>query len=926
MSKEIPCPHCKQKFQLPDTRRPLVTCPHCSKKFAIKRAASSNESKRVGTYELIEKLGEGKMGMVYKAKDASGKVVALKLMNSTLARGKSFIKRFQREAEASKTFDHPFLVKAFDYGEADGLQFYAMEFIDGEDLEVKLRRGETLDEGQSLYVAKCVGEGLRFAWEKTIVHRDIKPANIMIENDGRIRLMDMGLAKDVSDSSATVTQAGGVLGSPAYAAPEQLEGKVDVDVRADIYALGTTLFHLACGRQPFTGDTAGVVAANNMTLPLPDPREFKAELTEPFCAFLKKLTEKKAENRYQNPAEVLEAVEKVLMGEMPATAAAKLPTRKVERDKGITSGGLQNKLAIPAAIVAVLGMVVLGIVLYSNSRSKKSRVTRIRKPPGKKHTTPTRRAPLLGEQYAPVEGIGLHEVYHTPMKVEAGMATLAWDFSSSEQLQDWGYRGQVRGPLFCTPSGIGPRGAYLAKGLRLEAEATLLKGTTLKLVLSGRQNIALNATSPEGSYLEWKKGQNDFVTSDKKPSVAPEEKTRLTLEITETGIKALVGDKKFEVQGKVESEYVIRIGVEQKVGRAVLDRFQISGLPAPEWARAEMARVANRKSVAGTLTSFGRGGNLALAVSAGTTIALPKDFHALTKWSIEAYVFLYRMNAAPAPPLVLLGQKNGGNRIAISGSNRITFHLAEGQKKHRIVSQNALSRGQWHHVAVTKDGVDVKIFLDGQLDTRKQVPPEHATFKEADYFVGLEKGGDPSALSFIDDYTISQAVMYESSFNPKPPSIAGASTWLLFEFLEGEGNVARNTARANADGQLTGGIWLKTHLPELHYSKVQRLLRNKSRIWVELQAHDRWQTTGIVMRKGQTVQFVKMTYFKQIDLGSTKGLVQSVSEPFLSARIGDSAEIPVDLITQEFEAPESGVLSLRNSGPPRDILIHVLLR
>jgi len=931
MSKEFPCPHCKQKIQLLDTRRPLVTCPHCSKNFAIKQAVQSGEAKRIGDYELIKKLGGGQMGTVYKARHASGKVVALKLLNSTLAGSESFIKRFQREAEASKTFDHPYLVKAFDHGEADGYQYYAMEFIDGEDLEVKLRRGETLDEGQSLYVAKCVAEGLRFAWGMTIVHRDIKPANIMIESDGRIRLMDMGLAKDVSDASATVTQAGGVLGSPAYAAPEQLGGNVNVDIRADIYALGTTLFHLACGVKPFTGETAGVIAANNMALPLPDPREFKAELSEPFCVFLKKLTEKQPENRFQTPAEVLEAIEKVLMGEMPTKISALLPTRKIDREKGVTSRKSKNKLAVPAVIVAVLGLGALGLVIYSKSRPNKKPALRIyrraaeTKQPESK--APTRKRSLLGAQYATVEDIGIEDLYHVPLKVEGGVATITWDFSRSEQLQDWGYRGQARGPLFCTPAGTGPVGAYLAKGLRLEAEVTLLMGTVLNLALQGKQDITLHLASPEGSYLSLKKGHNEFVTSDKKASVAPHTKTKFTLEITGAGVKAQIGAEQFEIQGEIEGDYVIRIEVEQKVGSAVLERFETSGLPSPEWANAAMSRVFNQELISKSLDNLGRGGNQVFAVTAGTTITLPDDFHALSRWTLEAYVFLYRMSVSPSSPLVLLGKKDG-HRIALSGSNRIVVHLKEENKKPEyITSQNALSRGRWHHVAITKDGVNLEIFLDGQLEISTQVPPEYGQLTPGEYYAGLEEGGDPSAISFIDDYTITNTVIYQTSFNPRPPSIAGASTWLLFEFLEGAGIVARNTARANADGQVMGGAWINSLLPGSHYEKIQKVLEDRARTWIELQHHDKWQSTGIMMRKGQILSIVKMTYFKQIDLDAGAADRSPLgSEALLNAKINDGKETLIDVINQEFEAPETGILNLRNTGTPKDILVQVVLK
>jgi hypothetical protein len=284
------------------------------------------------------------------------------------------------------------------------------------------------------------------------------------------------------------------------------------------------------------------------------------------------------------------------------------------------------------------------------------------------------------------------------------------------------------------------------------------------------------------------------------------------------------------------------------------------------------------------------------------------------------------MSIGPSSPLVLLGMK-GGHEIFIDGGNRIAVHLNEGDKKsHFISSQNALERGQWHHVAITKDGVNLKIFIDGQLDSTQQVPPEYGQFGPGEYFVGLVQGGDPSAVSFIDDYTISRAVTYETSFNPKPPNIAGESTWLLYDFLEGGGAVARNTVKANADGQIASGAWVKSHLPESYYSKIQNFLQDKARTWVELQRHDKWQSTGIFMRKGQILRIVKIIYFKQIELDA--GVAERaplVSQAILNARIGDGAETPIDEVRQEYEAPETGLLKLQNSGAPKNILVHVVL-
>ncbi|MDP6355620.1 MAG: serine/threonine-protein kinase, partial [Planctomycetota bacterium] len=156
----------------------------------------ARELTRVGSYEILGKLGEGKMTVVYQARDVrDGKTVALKIMRPEWTQSVAFLKRFEREADAAESFDHPYLAKAYEHGEAEGYHFCALELIEGEPLSDKLKRGETLTEAQALYVTRCIAEGLQYAWTRGIIHRDIKPGNIMIQTDSRIRLIDMGLAK-----------------------------------------------------------------------------------------------------------------------------------------------------------------------------------------------------------------------------------------------------------------------------------------------------------------------------------------------------------------------------------------------------------------------------------------------------------------------------------------------------------------------------------------------------------------------------------------------------------------------------------------------------------------------------------------------------------------------------------------------------------
>ena len=264
---------------------------------------------KIGRYEIIEELGRGAMGAVYRAKDpAMDRVVALKTIIATALaseQGPEFRERFFREARAAGNLAHPGIVPVFDMGEHEGSPFLVMEYVNGWTLASAAARGERLDLNRMCEIGQNIAEALGYAHQRGVIHRDIKPANILITSreaygSERPKITDFGIAK-LTENEATMT--GKMLGTPAFMPPEQFTG-APVDGRSDIFSLGVVLYWLATGEQPFPGEGLTAVLYKVVhTEPIP-PRKLNPALPPRFESIIMKCMEKDPAARYQSAEEL----------------------------------------------------------------------------------------------------------------------------------------------------------------------------------------------------------------------------------------------------------------------------------------------------------------------------------------------------------------------------------------------------------------------------------------------------------------------------------------------------------------------------------------------------------------------------------------------------------------------------------------------
>jgi serine/threonine protein kinase len=304
----------------------------------------------IGKYKVLERLGSGGMGSVYLCEHrVMRRRVAVKVLPSAKANDPAALERFEREARAVAALDHPNIVHAYDIDQDESLHFLVMEYVDGASLQEIVKRSGPLDYIRAAHYIRQAAEGLRHAHANGLVHRDIKPGNLMVDRTGVVKLLDMGLARFFNDEDDILTKKydENVLGTADYLAPEQATDSHSVDIRADLYSIGSTFYFVLTGKTPF-GD--GTIAQKLLWHQTRQPRAIRSlrpDLPEGLASVIARLMEKDPQKRYQMPADLIAALEPWTRTPIPPPTEAEMP--KLSPAVSPTSSAAEVNIGSPSA-------------------------------------------------------------------------------------------------------------------------------------------------------------------------------------------------------------------------------------------------------------------------------------------------------------------------------------------------------------------------------------------------------------------------------------------------------------------------------------------------------------------------------------------------------------------------------------------------
>jgi serine/threonine protein kinase len=282
------------------------------------------EQLHLGKYQVLDRLGAGGMGTVFKARHRSMKrIVAIKVLSRSVAESEQFVKRFQREVEAVAQLSHPNVVMAYDADEAEAGHFLVMEFVNGRDLASEVQKRGRLGVHEAIDCIVQAARGLEYAHGQGIIHRDIKPANLLHDVHGVVKVADLGLARinnqpgQATEGQSALTQAGSIMGTVDFMSPEQALGLTDIDHRCDIYSLGCTFYYLLLGRPPYQGQTYMAILLQHREGPIPSLSAARCDVPPSVDAVFRRMVAKRPQDRFATMAEVIAALQPLATAPLP---------------------------------------------------------------------------------------------------------------------------------------------------------------------------------------------------------------------------------------------------------------------------------------------------------------------------------------------------------------------------------------------------------------------------------------------------------------------------------------------------------------------------------------------------------------------------------------------------------------------------------
>lgn len=355
------CGKCGTSLKKPKKKAPA---PTRTLKIAVGELTPGADFAR--RYQVIEDLGKGGMGHVYKVLDREiNEVIALKLLKPGLLEEGEIVERFHNELKLARRISHRNVCGLYHLSKDENDTFYiTMEYVSGEDLKSLIRRVGQLTIGKAVFIAEQICDGLAEAHRLGVIHRDLKPHNVMIDRDGHVRIMDFGIARSLASKGPT--DPGSVIGTPDYMSPEQIEGK-EVDHRADIYALGVILYEMLTGRLPFEGQSALAVALKQKSQNPASPKRFNPHIPDSLCHVILKCLEKKREKRFDDVT-ALHAELTRIEDALHLTTSGQAKNGKTRKITKVIAGRPRWQYAVLATIVLAGGFFLVNRVLVWGTR------------------------------------------------------------------------------------------------------------------------------------------------------------------------------------------------------------------------------------------------------------------------------------------------------------------------------------------------------------------------------------------------------------------------------------------------------------------------------------------------------------------------------------------------------------------------------
>jgi serine/threonine protein kinase/formylglycine-generating enzyme required for sulfatase activity len=701
----------------------------------------------MGSYFVLDKLGQGGMGMVLKAEHRMMKrLVAIKVLSPAVTKTKELAQRFQREVEAAARLTHPNIVGAFDAGETNGSPFLVMEYVPGDDLSSIVKKKGPLSVDQAIDCIAQAAKGLEFAHSQGVIHRDIKPANLLMDTKGVVKILDMGLARIEATDVATqadLTGTGAVMGTVDYMAPEQALSTKHADARSDLYSLGISLWYLLTGKAAYEGDSLMARLLAHREQPIPSLRAVRGDVPESLDQLFEKLVAKKQADRYQTATELLVDLQSCRTGaSIKAVTVAEVATGPDEFQNFLhhldsptegPRGGRSNPLITGTKTVARSQATVTSTD-ETMPPTPASETQRFRRPKGRKVKSP----PWFQDRRLQIAS-----------GAAAVLVLLAAVF------------------LFQTPNGT-----LRVEILDPEVEMTV-KGTDLKFHGADLDPVSLKVGEKK---LLVTRGDLTFPTESFEIKKGKE--TRVKVE--------LIGDNLVVNSGS-------KVIAEQPIRQKALTTSTTKEISRPGNSPPTTAVSAISSSGAPAESKF------ALQFD-GTGLVEVDDFPMLPSvvCTLELWV---TPEAFPTSFYPLVCVMDDQRALILNAEKKYRFYTFHNEA---IMSDEAKLR-QRVHLAGVNDGNERRIYLNGKLVGKKDEPGMlHPTPKDSKR---LEIGSTFSGT--IDGVRISSSARYGRDFVPVSDWKADETTEVLYQFNEGQGDVLKDLSRHGRTGRIKGARWIR---------------------------------------------------------------------------------------------------------------------